>query len=165
KDTIPISLICTGPQNAFYQVIEQRIAELDLHDHVSFLGIVPPEDLRGLYRAAQFLIFPSHFEGAGYPPIEAFHDGVPVASSNATSLPEVVGDAGLLFDPYSVAAIQQAVHRMATDAELREDLRNRGYQRLAIFRWDRVARTYRALYRKLAHRSLTEEDKRLLSET
>lgn len=164
RDDIPTHLVCTGPQNSFFSTIKQSVADLNLESRVSFLGIVPPEDLRGLYQSAQFVIFPSHFEGVGYPPLEAFYENVAVASSNATSLPEIVGESGLLFDPYSIEAIQNAIYRMATDDVLRADLKSKGNARLSQFDWRTSAKMYRALYRQLAHKSLTEEDRQLLGE-
>jgi glycosyltransferase involved in cell wall biosynthesis len=99
------------------------------------------------------------------PPLEAWSEGKPVACSNAASLPEIVGDAALLFDPWSIDAIADAIKRMSVDRALREDFRSRGAKRLLNYSWDRTARLYRALYRATAHASLTEEDVELLKQT
>jgi len=107
-------------------------------------------------------VFPSLFEGGGFPVIEAFLEGTAVACSNVTSLPEYGGDAVLLFDPNSSTSIAEAVARLWTDDALRADLRAKGSRRVTTFNWDKTARTYRALYRKVAGRSLSEEDRELL---
>jgi glycosyltransferase involved in cell wall biosynthesis len=158
-----LRLVCTGYQDQFWSVIEQRIRDLRLEDQVKFLGFVPPEDLRALYRLAQFVVVPTLFEAASGPLIEAWEDGVPVTCSNVTSLPEQAGDAALLFDPLSVESIANAVARMATEPGLRADLVQRGTRRLSDFSWERSAKAYRAVYRRAAGRPLTEEDRWLLT--
>ena len=137
--------------------------ELRLEDQVKFLGMVPAEDLRVLYRLAQFVVIPTLFEAASGPIYEAWYDGTPVACSNVTSLPEQAGDAALLFDPLSVEAIAAGVGEMATNPEVRESLRKRGERRLKDFSWERTAKAYRAVYRRAAGHSLEEEDRWLLT--
>jgi glycosyltransferase involved in cell wall biosynthesis len=124
--------------------------------------MVPANDLRALYRLAQFMIFPSLFEAAGGPLVEAWKDGTPVACSAVTSLPEQAGDAALMFDPLSVESIADAVYRIAKDASMRDRLRQRGLSRLQDFSWNRTARSYRAVYRRAAC-CLTEEDRHILT--
>jgi len=102
------------------------------------------------------------FEQASGPMIEAWNEDVPVATSNVTSLPDQAGNAALLFDPFSVEAISDAIRRISTDAELRADLRERGRRRLQDFSWERTAKAYRALYRYVAHWPMTDEDRHLL---
>ncbi len=95
--------------------------------------------------------------------IEAFSEGTPVACSTVTSLHEYGGDAVLPFDSASVDSIAQAVFRMATDPELRATLRRRGAIRAGIFSWERTAKAYRALYRKVAGQPLPDQDQRFLA--
>ena len=90
-----------------------------LHKHVRFFGFVPDETLAILYRLAAVFVFPSLYEGFGLPPLEAMASGTPVVTSNVSSLPEVVGDAALLVDPYEPEAIADAMRRVLTDAALR----------------------------------------------
>jgi glycosyltransferase involved in cell wall biosynthesis len=142
--------------------VRQQARALQLDKQVTFLGYVDPGHLRALYRLADFLIFPSLFEGGGFPLLEAFQEGVPVACSTATSLPEYGGDAVLLFDPQSLEAMADAIRTMLCDAELRDSLRARGSARAQLFTWEQTARTYRALYRKIAGRELGSEDADLL---
>jgi glycosyltransferase involved in cell wall biosynthesis len=158
-----IPLVCPGRQTRHYRRIRELIEELDLAESVSFPGFVSSLELRGLYELATGLVFPSRFEGWGLPVCEAFDVGLPVASSNATGLPDVVGDAGLLFDPDDVGEMAGRVHRLWSDPELRRDLSGRGAKRAAEFSFDYTARLFRAHYRQVGHRSLTDEDRMLLA--
>jgi glycosyltransferase involved in cell wall biosynthesis len=159
-----VRLVCTGNRHPpFWPKIAERLRELALEDQVKFLGHVPLADLRALYRLAQFVVVPTLFEAASGPVFEAWQDGVPVACSTVTSLPEQAGEAALLFDPTSVPAIAEAVRRMATEDNLRSELVRKGECRLRDFNWERTAKAYRAVYRRTARRTLSEEDLHLLS--
>ena len=94
---------------------------------------------------------------------EAFLEEVPVICSRVTALPEQAGDAALLFDPMSVEDIARAMYQMATDEWLRKTLCRRGKERICVFTWERTAKAYRALYRKIVGYALSNEDKLLLS--
>lgn len=158
-----VRLVCTGSRyEGFWSRIEQHIAEFKLEHQVRFVGFVPDQDLRAIYRLAQFLVSPSLFEASSLPMFEAWLEGVPVACSNATALPDQAQDAALLFDPTNVEAIANAVAKLATDTKLRQELRVRGYQRLKDFDRERTAKAYRAVYRRAAGRPLSEEDRWLL---
>jgi glycosyltransferase involved in cell wall biosynthesis len=111
-------------------------------------GWVDDATLDGLYRAADCFAFPSLAEGFGLPVLEAMLRGAPVACSNSTSLPEVAGDAALLFDPLDVDAIAVSVQRVLEDEELAERLRASGYERARRFSWEEAARRTLACYRK-----------------
>jgi len=159
RDGMTVRLACTANVGLpFWPRIQAAVAENHLETQVKFLGYIPKEDLRALYRLAQFVVVPSLFEEQSCPVYEAWQDRVAAACSAVTSLPDQVGDAALLFDPYSVEAIAQAVRRMAADEALRAQLVARGAERLKRFRWDYTAKAYRALYRRVAHRPLTQED-------
>jgi glycosyltransferase involved in cell wall biosynthesis len=155
---VRVELVCTGHQNDFFRVIQQKHIQLQLNEQVRFLGMVPHEDLRALYRLAQFTVLPSLFEGAGLPLVEAWNEGSPVACADTTSLGEHAGDGALLFDPMSAENIAEAIHKMAADPALRERLTERGFARLRKFNWETTAKAYRAVYRRAANRTLTEED-------
>jgi glycosyltransferase involved in cell wall biosynthesis len=165
RDTegLTVNLVCTGARwESHWPRIEQRIADLQLADRVRFLGFVSEADLRALYRLAQFLVLPTLFEADSCPVHEAWSEGLPVASSNHTAMPEQVGEAGLLFDAGSVEAIADAVRRMVTDHALRDELRQRGYSRARDFDWTRTAKAFRAVYRRVAGVGLSDEDRSLL---
>jgi glycosyltransferase involved in cell wall biosynthesis len=159
---ITIPLVCPGRQTRHFSRIHALTSGLGLAQTTSFPGFVSSLELRGLYELGTALVFPSRFEGWGLPICEAFDAGLPVASSTATGLPDVVGDAGILFDPDDVAQMAGQLHRLWTDADLRADLRARGRQRSELFSFDRTARLFRAHYRRVGRRSLTEEDRILL---
>ena len=108
-------------------------------DGIEPLGYVDDETLRHLYRSAVCLVFPSRYEGFGLPPLEAMASGCPVVTSNATSLPEVVGDAGLYFDPDQVEELIDQVKLVLGNDDLRQRMAVRGIERAADFTWDHSA--------------------------
>jgi glycosyltransferase involved in cell wall biosynthesis len=161
---VVVNLVCTGARfHSHWPKVEERLRTLNLQSQVRFLGFVPEADLRAIYQSAQFLVLPTLFEADSCPIHEAWAEGLPVASSSHTALPEQVGDAGLLFDAGDVSAIADAIHRMATDSELRGELVRRGHRRVRDFDWDRTARAYRAVYRRAAGVTLSREDRQLLA--
>jgi glycosyltransferase involved in cell wall biosynthesis len=115
-------------------------------DRVRLLGWIDGADLEGLYAHAACLAFPSLAEGFGLPVLEAMRRGLPVACSNATSLPEVAGEAALLFDPLDTGAIATALGRLLADPGLRAELAQRGRAQAARFSWERTARETLAVY-------------------
>ncbi len=117
------------------------VAELGLGERVTFTGFVDDDDLVLLYNSATMLVLPSFSEGFGLPVLEAMACGLPVAVSNRYSLPEIVGDAGLLFDPSSPAQMARAIDRLLGDAPLRLAQRERGLLRTADYSWHAGART------------------------
>jgi glycosyltransferase involved in cell wall biosynthesis len=157
-----VPLVCTGRRNAFFRRIQRRVRALNLADQVQFLGFVGPLELRCLYRLCRAVVFPTLFEGLGMPVLEAFLAGVPVACSQVTCLPELVGDAALLFNPDRREEMAWAVERLWTEGSLCQELMERGYLRVGSFSWDRTALVFRALYRKVAGRALTGQDRELL---
>jgi len=110
-----------------------------LGDAVRFLGYVPEADLPALMGGASVLAFPSLYEGFGLPPIEAMACGTPVVAADSSSLPEVVGDAGILVPPTDVPALARALTSALLDADLRAELRRRGLERARLFSWRRCA--------------------------
>ena len=163
REGVAIPLVCPGRRGRHFGRVEERARELDLAETIHFPGFVSPLELRALYELATALVFPSLFEGWGLPVCEAFSAGLPVASSSATSLPDLVGDAGLLFDPHDPGEIGECVLRLWRDPVLRQTLAERGRRRGEQFSFDHTARLFRAHYRRLAGRSLPEEDRILLA--
>ena len=113
---------------------------------VQFLGYCPDQDLPALYSGAMAFLYPSIFEGFGLPPLEAMACGTAVVTSGISSLPEVVGDAALLVDPYDVESIVNGIEKIIVDDELRKDLYFKGLQRASQFTWEKTAeRTWQVL--------------------
>jgi glycosyltransferase involved in cell wall biosynthesis len=133
--------------------LRERARELGVDGGFRFLDWVSPEQLEGLYAAASAFVFPSLYEGFGLPVLEAMARGVPVACSDRSSLPEVAGDAALLFDPESPEAIAAAISRLLGDPAEAERLRTAGRAQAAKFTWEATARGVLASYeRALAER-------------
>jgi glycosyltransferase involved in cell wall biosynthesis len=164
KDGLTVALVCTGGRHEpSWPRIQTRLRELELQNQVHFLDRIPGEELRALYRLAQFLVMPTLFEEHSQPIFEAWLEELPVTCSTVTSLPEQVGAAALLFDAASVEDMANAIRRMATDSALRTDLVRKGTARLQQFSWERTAKAYRAVYRRAAGRTLSPEDEKLLA--
>ena len=160
---ITLRLVCTGARySPYWPRIEAELRELSLSDQVQFLGYVSETDLRALFGLAACLVLPSLYEASSLPIFEAWLDGLPVACSNATALPEQVRDAAILFDPTDTKAIADALLTATTDQDTQRALRGRGYQRVKDFDVLRTAKAYRAVYRRTAGARLTEEDRWLL---
>ncbi|GGO19996.1 mannosyltransferase [Deinococcus humi] len=120
-------------------------------DGVQLLGRVEDTALPSLYAAAEALVYPSLYEGFGLPPLEAMACGTPVITSNTTSLPEVVGDAALLINPYLEVSLLQAMQQITEQPQLRAELSARGLERSKLFSWDRTATETERLLLEQAH--------------
>jgi len=120
-----------------------------LHKHVRFFGYVPVDTLSVLYRLASVFVFPSLYEGFGLPPLEAMASGTPVVTSNVSSLPEVVGDAAVLVDPYDPDSIADGMKQALTDSELRERLVARGLAKVREYSWERSVARIREVYEEV----------------
>ncbi|KAA6183168.1 glycosyltransferase family 4 protein [Thiohalocapsa marina] len=136
---LPHKLVLVGGRWNGAEVIEARVRDLGLQDQVVFPGFVPNAAIPALYAAADALAFPSLFEGFGIPVLEAMASGTPVCAANTSSIPEVVGDAGLLFDPLDVPAMTRSLAQLLQDQALRQRLIAAGLERAAGFTWDKAA--------------------------
>ena len=135
-----LSLVLVGHDNTNYTRTLKSLSSYGaIHDRVLFTGHVPDEDLSTLYSCAEVFLFPSHYEGFGLPPLEAMQCGVPVVASNSSSLPEVVGDAGVMTEPNDSDGMAQAVLKILTDSSYRKSLSERSIDRARQFSWDRHA--------------------------
>lgn len=139
-------LVIVGQRGWLYDAFFAQLEESPARDGVILPGYVPDEDLPALYGGALALVFPSVYEGFGLPVLEAMGCGVPVATSNTSSLPEIGGDAARYFDPLDVASISATLCRLLGDAELQDEMRTRGLARAAAFSWERAAAETRAVY-------------------
>ncbi|MGE5138234.1 MAG: glycosyltransferase family 4 protein [Rudaea sp.] len=147
-DSAP-DLVIAGRKGWLYQPVFDKVRALGLGERIHFTDWVAGEDAPVLQTAAELFVFPSLYEGFGLPPLEAMACGTPVVCSNASSLPEVVGDAGLLVDPRDTAGWTEALARGLCDEELRATLRGRGLEQAARFTWDRAARETLQVYRRV----------------
>jgi alpha-1,3-rhamnosyl/mannosyltransferase len=138
-------LVVAGYQDARYP--EARLLAAALGDSVRWLGPVAHADLAALYSGAQWFVFPSLYEGFGLPVLEAMACGTPVACSRASSLPEVVGEAGLTFDPRDEREMRAVLTRLLEDAPLRAQMAARALARAGQFSWEATARATYAVYR------------------
>ena len=145
-----LRLLLIGDDISKYATFRRAVHRYQLHKYVRFLGFVPDETLAVLYRLAHVFAFPSLYEGFGLPPLEAMASGTPVVTSNVSSLPEVVGDAALLVDPYDPAAIAAAIRRVLTEPGLSADLRRRGLERAREYSWERSVKRIRQIYGEVA---------------
>lgn len=139
REKIPHVLILAGSDWDRADEIHAAAAKSTCADDIIFTGFLAEADLPMMYRGADAFIFPSLYEGFGLPVLEAMCCGVPVACANVSSIPEVTGDAGLLFDPYDIDAMAGAIASLATDATLRVDLSARGIARGKLFSWRATA--------------------------
>jgi glycosyltransferase involved in cell wall biosynthesis len=148
KYDIPHDLVIVGPKGWLFRDIFRAVDELGVHRRVHFLGHVPRSDLPYLYSAADVFVFPSLYEGFGFPPLEAMACGTPVVTSNVSAIPEMVGDGALTVEPTDVGAISTAVYSILTDENLREELIEKGLQRVKLFSWAKTARETLGVYEK-----------------
>jgi glycosyltransferase involved in cell wall biosynthesis len=148
-DDGPRVVLASAPDARFPDAVGDRIARLGLEDHVVRIRDVREDDMAALYSLADAFVFPSFIEGFGLPMLEAMAAGTPVIAADASVMPEVGGDAVLLFDPLDPAALAAQLRRLAGDPDLRDLLRERGIGRAAEFSWERAARATVELYRAL----------------
>jgi glycosyltransferase involved in cell wall biosynthesis len=143
-------LVLAGKCAWLYEETLRTIKELQVSDSVILTGYVPESDLPVLYSGALCFVYPSYFEGFGLPPLEAMKCGVPVIVGNRTSLPEVVGDAAILVDPFDADAIAGAMDKLISDSNLRAELAARGLARAKLFDWRETARQTLTVYQRAA---------------
>ena len=143
-------LVIVGARNYWKSSpVVHKVEQLGLQAQVKFTGYIPDEDLPALYNGAELFCFPSLYEGFGLPVLEAMACGVPVVTSETSSLPEVAGEAAMLVDPYNSGEIAAAMRRVLEDTGLAGELRQRGLEQAAQFSWARTARETIAVYEKV----------------
>ena len=141
-----LRLLITGSEISKYATLRRAVHRYNLHKYVRFLGYQPEQTLAVLYRLADVFVFPSLYEGFGLPPLEAMASGTPVVVSNVSSLPEVVGDAGVLVNPYDATSIANGIRRVLDDSVLRQELKTRGHARARSFSWPESVKRIRDIY-------------------
>jgi glycosyltransferase involved in cell wall biosynthesis len=144
-----LKLIIIGDDVSGNPDLRRTVIRSGVQNDVRFLGFVPIEVLRIFYDAAKIFVFPSLYEGFGLPPLEAMAHGTPVVTSNVSSLPEVVGNAAVLVHPENVFEIMRALHRVLMDQPLREKMKERSYQQVTKFSWEKSVRRIMEVYREV----------------
>ena len=132
-------LVIAGKKDSFHKNLEEAVAEAGLQDRVIFTGFVTDQELAGLYKNSKLYVFPSLSEGFGLPPLEAMAHDLPVASSNATCMPEILGDAAVYFDPKRVDDMAKAMLMILTDQKLSEALIKKGRAQVKKYSWKKTA--------------------------
>jgi glycosyltransferase involved in cell wall biosynthesis len=143
-----LKLVVVGSKGWLFEDFFQTITDLNATEHVLFPGYVPDADLPAVYGAATVAVMPSVYEGFGLPVLEAMACGVPVASSNAASLPELGGEAARYFDPHNTEEMVAVLDEILSDSHLRTQLRASGLEQAAEFSWERTAQETLAIYRQ-----------------
>jgi glycosyltransferase involved in cell wall biosynthesis len=141
-------LVLVGPPRGAHDPVLRLVRRLSLGTRVRFLSAVPDQDLPAIYSAASVFAFPSLYEGFGMPILEAMSCGTPVVCSNATSLPEVAGNAAVLVDPRDTAALALELERVLDDPILHASLSLRGLVHAAPYSWERAARSTLEVYQR-----------------
>jgi len=143
-----LKLVLVGNQP--YDRLLKFVARLGLHaQDVIYLSNIPENDLAILYNGAICLTFPSLHESFGMPLVEAMACGCPVVTSNVYAPPEIVGDAGILVDPFNIKAMAYAIHNLVTDESLRKELRRRALKRAKAFSWEKCALEHLKVYKSV----------------
>lgn len=147
-----VKLVIGGARGWLYEEVFARVEELGLTGDVLFPGYIPPDELPLWYNAAELFVYPSLYEGFGLPPLEAMACGTPVITSNVSSLPEVVGEAGLTVDPIDSKGLAEAMNQVLGSEALRQSMRERGLARAGSFSWAKAARETVEVYRRALSR-------------
>lgn len=143
-------LVLVGKRAWLFEETIRTAVRQQLQNQILFTGYVPERDLPALYSGALCFVYPSFFEGFGLPPLEAMQCGTPVITGNLTSLPEVVGDAGIMVDPFDVGALSGAIALLIDDVDQRKRLRVKGLARARAFDWRETARRTLEVYERAA---------------
>lgn len=135
KEKSNLHLVIAGKKAWKYQTVFAQIEQLNLGEKIRFLDFIPYEDLPALYSSAEVFVFPSRYEGFGLPPLEAMKCGTPVITSNISSLPEIVGEEGMMVSPDDHEELAESILKILSDQQLRSELSSYGLKRAALFSW------------------------------
>ncbi len=147
------SLVIAGGKGWLYKQILEEIKNNEVSQSILYLDVVKDEDLPVLYNCADIFVYPSLYEGFGLPPLEAMACGVPVITSNTSSLPEVVGDAGIMVNPTDVNSLCDNMYNLLSDKELKNCMRIKGLERSKLFSWEKAAKDMLGIYNELCSKT------------
>jgi len=142
-------LIVTGEKKGTYNNLLGKASKTCLVDDIIFTGFIPEKEMPVVINAASLFVFPSLYEGFGIPLLEAMACGAPILASNVSSIPEVVGGAALLFDPYDINEMASVIDRAITNKNLRQKLVQRGFERIKKYSWENTAKEILGVFREL----------------
>lgn len=148
-DSFQLILVGTAGWGPSIEEIKKRYGE-KFTRKIRFLGFVPDSDLAYIYSGALFFVYMSLYEGFGLPPLEAMQCGLPVISSNSSSLPEVVGKAGILIDPKDTVELKAKMLQLISDSELRESMSSSSLRQAAKFTWEKTAECVKEIYKQIS---------------
>ena len=150
RDISPLpTLVIVGKRGWLFEETLEAAANSQVRERIQFTDYVSEHDLPALYTAAKCFVYPSYFEGFGIPPLEAMRCGTPTITGNRTCFPEIIGDAGLMVDPFDERAIMNAILRILSDPNLGSELRIRGIKCASLFDWRETARQTLRVYEKV----------------
>ena len=142
-----LHLVIAGGNGWLYNKIKRQVKESSKKEQIYLLDYILPDQRWEIYKNAKMLVWPSYYEGFGFPPLEAMCQGCPVIVSSNSSMPEVVGDAALLVNSYNVSEITFAINQLLTDNKLRDDLINKGRDKMLKFSWSKSALEINKLFK------------------
>ncbi len=149
KYNLNIKLVIVGKKGWLYAGFYDTLQRLGLENNVIFTGYIPAEDLPGIYNLAKIFVYPSKYEGFGLPLLEAMSCGVPVIASNVPSIPEVLGDAGILVGHDDPKEFAHKIYELLTDKEISAKMSSKGFERIKFFSWEKVAKETRKVYERV----------------
>jgi len=141
-------LVIVGAKGWKFNPIFEKVQQLQLENDIIFMGYIADEDLPAIYSGATVFTFPSLYEGFGIPLLEAMQCEVPVVAANTSCIPEVVGDAAILADPYDIEKWAESIYQIISDHSLKEELIAKGLEQASKFSWEKVAKETLAVYEK-----------------
>jgi len=143
-----LKLVIAGSKGWLYKQVFRAIEDSPFKKDIMFTGFIEDEDKPYLYNSANVFVYPSFFEGFGFPPLEAMACGVPTIVSNTSSLPEVVGQGAIMIDPYKIEELSYVIGKTLVDKELRGDLISKGLAQAKKFDWENTAERFLEIARK-----------------
>lgn len=149
--SIQQKLVIVGKKGWLYEDVFKTVERLNLKKDIIFLDYIPKEELVFLYTACDLFVYPSLYEGFGLPPLEAMACGAPVISSNTSSLPEVIGDAGILIAPTNIEDLSTSMYKVLTDENLQEAMKLKGLERAKLFSWKKAAQETIKIYEEVCN--------------
>lgn len=146
RDQPEYKLVIAGKKGWYYEGLFNLVQSLQLKEKIVFAGYVPDEDSQALHGGATLFLFPSLYEGFGLPPLEAMSCGTPIISSNTSSLPEIVGEGGILLSPHDELGWSREIKRLLSDSRLRTKLKEKGLKQAQKFSWKKCAQETIKIY-------------------